>query len=182
MGGTGKRWQAGKAKLDRVMIELVTPYNWERHREVMHVIMTDPARYGQFGSWSHFPTEAPKDDWIESKFIAIVGEKAIGFGLITRERGLGDVATLQLGLRPEWRGKGYGATLGRLLTRYAFENLGMEKIEGSAFGSNPASVAMQAGGMTAEGVQRRHCKVRGQYVDRHLFGLTREEWLAQVAK
>lgn len=182
MGAAGKRLPAASSERERVTLDLVTPHNFDTYKLVAHLILSDPERYGQFGSWTNFAADAPKDDWQTSLFLAMIpGPRAIGFGVINRERGLGDVATLQLGLVPEFRGQGYGPVLGRLLTRYAFEHLGMEKVESTAYASNPASVAMQSGGMRVEGVLRKHCRVRGQYVDQHLFGLTREEWLAQIA-
>lgn len=166
---------------ERITLTLVTPHNADAYRAVRHEIMQDPERFGQFGAWTDFATDV-KDDWHHLHFLAVRAadpSAPIGFGVLTRQH-MNESASMQLGLLRAWRGKGYGAIVGRLLLRYGFESLGLHRMESTALGSNPASVKMQKGGMRIEGIERQAVRVRGEFVDRTTFALLRDEWLAQT--
>ena len=78
-----------------------------------------------------------------------------------------------------FHGKGYGTHAVRELTRYAFEQLKMEKLEASVFVGNTASRRIfEKNGFQLEGTIRKATKKRGVFLDDWIFGITREDYLA----
>ena len=163
---------------DRLTLELVTPHNLSEYTKLQHVIMSQPDRYASFGPWSDFEVKVDSD-WNYVRFlVSPAGGGVMGTAWIQRIH-LCEKAEIGFALLPEYRGKGLGKIVGRLLLRHCFDQLGCQKVESQALGCNPASVMMQKGGMRLEGTQTRSVKVAGVFYDRFWFGLTREEWIAR---
>ncbi|MDH4157448.1 MAG: GNAT family N-acetyltransferase [candidate division Zixibacteria bacterium] len=79
-------------------------------------------------------------------------------------------------LRPYWR-QGFGREAASLLLKYAFEDLGLVRLESGAHAGNTASVEFQKSlGCVQEGHQRKKLFLRGQYVDFLLFGMLKEDY------
>ena len=77
---------------------------------------------------------------------------------------------------PEHRGKGYGSTAVRLITKHAFENLGLMRIYLHVLTSNSAAIAAyEKCGFVTEGRLRRHAFKNGLFEDMFVMGLCREE-------
>ena len=73
-------------------------------------------------------------------------------------------------------GRGYGTEAVRLATRYAFERVGLHKLEATVFVGNDASRRIfEKNGFRLEGTIRRAARKRGRFVDEWLFGMLREE-------
>jgi ribosomal-protein-alanine N-acetyltransferase len=73
-------------------------------------------------------------------------------------------------------GLGYGTEAVRLATRYAFERLGLHKLEASVFVGNHASRRIfEKNGFRLEGTVRCAVRKRGGFVDEWLFGILRDE-------
>lgn len=73
-------------------------------------------------------------------------------------------------------GRGYGTEAVRLLSRYAFDELGLAKLEATVFVGNVASRRIfEKNGFVLEGTIRRAVRKRGRFVDEWLFGKLREE-------
>ncbi|MGZ3427570.1 MAG: GNAT family N-acetyltransferase [Polyangia bacterium] len=73
-------------------------------------------------------------------------------------------------------GRGYGTEAVRLAARYAFERVGLQKLEATVFVGNDASRRIfEKNGFQLEGTIRRAVRKRGRFVDEWLFGLLREE-------
>jgi RimJ/RimL family protein N-acetyltransferase len=102
---------------------------------------------------------------------ALVG--AIGLGLEP------DHARAQLGYwigRPYW-GNGYATEAAREVVRYAFEELGLERVYAFRFSTNPASGrVLEKIGMKHEGVRRAHSLKWGRRLDEDAYGILREEF------
>jgi RimJ/RimL family protein N-acetyltransferase len=82
-----------------------------------------------------------------------------------------------IGERQFW-GKGYGTEAKMLLLHYAFNTLNLRKICGTIYGFNKRSQAYNKKcGYKVEGVQRQQVFTNGEYHDRILVGVFREEWL-----
>lgn len=78
---------------------------------------------------------------------------------------------------PFW-GKGYASEAAGGMIRYAFEELGLNRVHAGFFVRNPASGrVMEKIGMTYEGTLRRHHKKWGEYVDVSIYGILRAEWI-----
>lgn len=83
-----------------------------------------------------------------------------------------------IGDKSEW-GKGYGSEVVRLRTRYAFMELGLEKVETEAFMENIGSRrCLEKAGYRQYGTARRHTFRHGRWHDMWLADLLRDEWLA----
>jgi [ribosomal protein S5]-alanine N-acetyltransferase len=83
-----------------------------------------------------------------------------------------------IGEAAEWR-KGCGTTAVMFCTRFAFEELGLEKVQADAFDENVASKRMlEKAGYRQYGLARRQDFRHGRWYDRWLCEILREEWLA----
>ena len=80
--------------------------------------------------------------------------------------------------KPHWN-QGFCTEAARALLRYAFENMGLERVHACHFARNPASGhVMENIGMRREGCRRQHVKKWGIPEDIVLYGLLRREWEA----
>ncbi|GAB4454401.1 MAG: GNAT family protein [Armatimonadaceae bacterium] len=88
------------------------------------------------------------------------------------------VTGIMIGAKEEW-GKGYAPEAQALRTRYAFEELGLEKLMTSAVVGNNRSIrALEKGGYKQCGLFRRHLYRGGKWHDMWHAELLREEWEA----
>jgi RimJ/RimL family protein N-acetyltransferase len=84
---------------------------------------------------------------------------------------------------PELRGQGYGFDTVMAMMRYAFDELGLERLDTDIIEFNAASLALYIGkcGWKEEGRRRRWHFRQGRYWDKILMGVTREDY-AQVVR
>jgi [ribosomal protein S5]-alanine N-acetyltransferase len=82
-----------------------------------------------------------------------------------------------IGEKAEWR-KGYASEAHRLRTRYAFEELGLEKLQSSAVVDNIGSIrALEKSGYQQWGIAKRHEFRNGHWRDMWFGEVLRDEWL-----
>lgn len=76
------------------------------------------------------------------------------------------------------RGKGYGVDTVMAVLRFAFEELGLERIDGSMIEYNEASLKMYIGkcGWKEEGRQRNWYFRKNRYWDRIIVGITKQDY------
>ena len=80
---------------------------------------------------------------------------------------------------PEARGVGANSAAVRLLLGWAFNDLGLERIEITTLPDNPAAVHLAGKlGFTYEGTLRQRNFERGRRVDLQMWSLLADEWLA----
>jgi RimJ/RimL family protein N-acetyltransferase len=83
-----------------------------------------------------------------------------------------------IGLR-EARGKGYGSEMVGLRTRYAFEDLGLQRLESETLAENIAMHrALQKSGYREIGRKRRFAYFGGQFHDMVIWEVLVEDWKA----
>jgi len=82
------------------------------------------------------------------------------------------------------RGKGYGADAVMATMRYAFDELHLERLDGSMIEYNTGSVAFYCGklGWKEEGRQRNWFFRRGRHWDRIVVGVTRADYASLVER
>ena len=86
-----------------------------------------------------------------------------------------------------WIGKlywnqSYGSEAAGAVLRYAFEQLGLNRVYAAHFRRNPASGRiMQKIGMTYEGRLRQHVKKWGSFEDMEYYGILKSEWYQSAA-
>ena len=118
-----------------------------------------------FRSW-----DAPGDGLTLVIADAATDEYAGAIVLFVSERtGVGELA---YGVGPDFRGRGMMTTAVRLVSRWAFDELGLQRLELRTHQDNAASqrVAEKAG-FTREGIERGSREVRGDRFDPVVFSL-----------
>ena len=77
----------------------------------------------------------------------------------------------------EYRRQGYGEDALRIILRYAFYELRLQKCEVACIEGNTGAIALyKKVGFQEEGMQRRHAYTNGRFYDWILLGLLREEF------
>ena len=110
---------------------------------------------------------------VEEKLIGTLGIHAIDWP--NRRAATGTL----LGEKSEWR-KGYASEAVRLRTRFAFIELGLEKLTTKVFLENTGSRrALEKAGYKQFGLTRRDEFRHGKWHDMWLAEVLREEWLAE---
>jgi len=103
-------------------------------------------------------------------------ELAGAIGLVPKEHNRGEIG-YWVGV-PFW-GRGYSTEATRAIIRYAFETIGMNRIEAMHFSRNPASGrVMQKAGMQHEGTHREAIFKWDEYIDTEMYAILRREWPA----
>jgi ribosomal-protein-alanine N-acetyltransferase len=101
----------------------------------------------------------------------------VGISGISKVHG---TATGGIWINERFHGNGYGKETFAEKIRFAFEDLGLRKLENGFFPGNEASKLMQEGfGYKIEGVRRKkyRCMGDGEVKDEVWTGLLREEWV-----
>ena len=89
---------------------------------------------------------------------------------------------ISLGERQDW-GKGFGTDAMRVLLRYAFTELNLQRVSLNVFEYNPRAVySYQKAGFTYEGRQRKFLNRAGRRWDLIFMSILRDEWLEGFAK
>jgi RimJ/RimL family protein N-acetyltransferase len=166
--------------VERVLLELVTPFNLDDYRKTWHALLNADDRFESFGAWTDFEVKV-KDDWNRLQFLIRLEARVDPIGVAWASRiHIAEVVEIGLGLEELWRDRRIGTYAARALIRYSFEKLGAHKVASFALSGNEASLRMHKGGMTREGVLRDAAKIGGRFVDKVWFGLLREEWEEQI--
>jgi RimJ/RimL family protein N-acetyltransferase len=77
----------------------------------------------------------------------------------------------------EYQNQGYGTEATRLMVRYGFEEMNLNRIGLSVFAENLAGIrAYEKAGFVREGCVRRAYYRNGSYHDELFYGLLRSEW------
>jgi RimJ/RimL family protein N-acetyltransferase len=133
------------------------------------------------------PTLAEENEWFERTAKSdrdvlwgiLIGDKHIGstgiHGIDWRNRKA--VTGNMIGDKSEW-GKGYGSEAVRLRTRYAFAEMGLEKLETEVFLENAGSRrCLEKAGYRQYGVARHDHWRHNKWHDMWLADVLRTEWL-----
>jgi RimJ/RimL family protein N-acetyltransferase len=81
-----------------------------------------------------------------------------------------------IGEREYW-GKGYGTEAVRTMLRYAFEELGLNRVELETYSFNPRAIrCYEKAGFKREGVRRQALYRNGKFHDVILMGILRDEF------
>jgi RimJ/RimL family protein N-acetyltransferase len=86
-------------------------------------------------------------------------------------------AHVGVSLRPAFRGCGLGTDTVRVLCRYAFAILGLQRLQVETLSSNAAMIATATqAGFVPEGTLRQSAWVDGQFADEVILGLLARDW------
>jgi len=147
--------------------------------------MADPEVTRWLGM-THAPTVEMEHEWYER---VSKGEKDFVWGIFIGDKHIGSTGVHQIdwknrngitgnliGDKTEW-GKGYGSEVVALRTRFAFEELGLEKLKTEVIGTNIASRrALEKSGYKTMGIARKELWRHGAWQVVWHAELLREEW------
>ena len=103
--------------------------------------------------------------------------------------GLGDIRWTDRSARygifigePDHRRKGHGTEVTRLVVKYAFETLNLNRVELGVLDFNDGAIrAYEKAGFVREGVQREYCFRDGAYHDHIMYSILAREYFADQA-
>jgi RimJ/RimL family protein N-acetyltransferase len=150
----------------------------------------DPELWRQLGGW-HFPVSRVST---QAWFDKLQNDTSnLRLAVTTTEHGVVGLANLldldwknrhafhgMLLGNPAARGKGIGFDAVMAIMRYGFDELGLNRLDGSMIEYNAASLRLYCGrcGWKEEGRQRGWYYREGRYWDKIMVGITREDYLA----
>ena len=157
--------------------------------ELLHKWENDPETQDAIGE-SHFPSsmdfhlqwfENLKNDKLNQRFVVEVN----GYGII----GLSSIVQIDWRNRHAWHGlvigdskyrkKGYGVYAIMATMKYVFEELNLERLNGSMIEYNHLSISTYCGkrlGWKKEGVRHKYFYRKGQYWNQILVGITKDDY------
>lgn len=105
----------------------------------------------------------------EDTFIGVIALENINFECQNSEIGYWIVKDF-------WK-KGYASEACKLIIEYAFKELGLNRLYANLQKENTASLALLTSlGFQVEGLLRKHVMNKGEFVDRYICGLLRDDW------
>lgn len=159
---------------------------------LLHKWANEPEIQNWLGGW-HFPTNLEdQKKWFENLSVSSLNQK---YSIEVANLGLIGTANL---VNIDWknknafhgmmlgdkdiRGKGFGLDTVMAVMRYAFEELGLERIDGSMIEYNAASLKLYINkcGWKEEGRQRNWYYRKNRYWDRIMVGVTRDDYFILV--
>jgi RimJ/RimL family protein N-acetyltransferase len=154
----------------------------------------DPEIQYWLGGW-HFPTNINDiQKWHSSFSVSSLNQR---FSIYTDDLGLIGTANLvdidwknrngfhgMLLGNKEIRGKGFAVDTVMAVMKYAFEELGLNRLDGSIIEYNVASLKMyiEKCGWKKEGRQEKWYFRKNQYWDRIMVGITKEDYFELIKK
>ncbi len=161
---------------------------------LLHRWSNDPEICPLLGGW-HFPSSMQDQrKWFESMHLRSDDQR---FAIEAPDVGLIGMANLvninwkdrnafhgmMLGDK-EIRGKGYGVDSIMTISKYAFEELGLERLDGSMIEYNEASLRVYLGkcGWVEEGRKRNYYFRKNRYWDMIIVGITRQDYFDLIAR
>ncbi len=157
---------------------------WTRDSEYWRLTEMDPScpfSAKAVKDWLEKHREESQQNNFEFSIRTVQGDRLIGdVGLDGVLWNHGDFFVgIGIGEREFW-GKGYGTDAMRLILRYAFEELNLQRVSLNVFEYNPRAIrSYEKLGFIHEGRSRGVLRRDGRRYDLIYMGILRDEWLAQ---
>lgn len=155
---------------------------WQRDSEFIRLADSDPVHFSsekKIKEWFEKQTEkGPQPERYPFSIRTLAEDKLIGFfgmyvDLIHSEARVG----IGIGERDFWS-KGYGTDIMNVCLRYAFLELGVQRVSLEVYEYNPRAVrSYEKAGFRLEGRTRKDVLREGKRSDTLWMGILREEWL-----
>lgn len=161
--------------------------------EMVRGMFNDPEIEDLVVGWAFPVSQYAQEKWLESHYS---DQKNFRFVIETAEDGPIGIATLTdidwknrratHGIKlssKERRTKGIGTDTVMAIMRYAFDELGLHRLDGSWFDTNVASKGLyKKCGWVEEGVKREYIYKKGQFRDLTVVGILASEYYSLVEK
>lgn len=154
----------------------------------MRNIVNDPEVESLVGGWSFPVSKTQQMLWYDS---IIKDKNNLRFAIDTKEDGFIGMADLRdidwknrcafHGIKignKDYRGKGYGTDTVMAIMRYAFEELQLNRLDGSIISYNDGSKKLYCDkcGWKIEGIRRKYIFRNNSYFDQYIVGILRDEY------
>ncbi|MAB58282.1 MAG: GNAT family N-acetyltransferase [Aequorivita sp.] len=155
---------------------------------LLHKWSNDPEINYMLGGW-HFPSSlTDQEKWYNSLALSSLNQR---FAIHTSDLGLIGMANLveinwkdrnafhgMLLGEKDLRGKGYGVDTIMAISRYAFEELGLMRLDSTIISNNEASIAVYTKrcGWQIEGVKKNAYFRRNKWWNQLVIGITRDDY------
>jgi RimJ/RimL family protein N-acetyltransferase len=161
---------------------------------VLHKWANDPEINAMIGGW-HFPSSInDQQKWFETLNLNSLNQR---YAIEVADAGLIGTANLvdinwkdknahhgiAIGDR-DARGKGYAVDTIMAIMRFAFEELGLNRLDTTIIEYNASSIGVYTKkcGWAIEGTQKKWYFRKNQYWDRHIVGITGEQYFDLINK
>jgi len=140
---------------------------------------------------SHEISEAEHNNWLGSLdgnpkqevFVVMLEDEPVGVVSLNAINETNKTADWAFYIDGQFQGKGLGSLIEFKLLDYAFNNVGLEKLNCEVLESNPLVIKMhQKFGFSIEGIRRKNIAKDELRLDVVLLGITQEEWAVQRPK
>lgn len=162
--------------------------------ELLQKWSNDPEINYMLGGW-HFPSsKRDQDKWFEGLSLMSNNQR---FAIDTEDMGLIGMANLVeinwkdkraftgmlLGDK-ETRGKGYGLDTIMAINKFAFEELGLQRLDSTIISYNEPSIGAytKKGGWVIEGVKKNAYFRKNKWWDEIIIGITREDYFKWIER
>jgi RimJ/RimL family protein N-acetyltransferase len=157
---------------------------WNRNSEYRRLMDTEPPQMWSAKSiqeWLEKDMEKEAPDQCFFTIHTLEGDRLIGFIALSSIRWSQGEAWVGVGIgETEYWGRGYGTDAMRLALRYAFMELGLERVSLDVFLSNERAIrSYEKAGFRREGIERQKTHRDGKTEDVLYMGILRQEWLVQ---
>lgn len=155
--------------------------------DIMQVWANDPSIQYMLGGW-HFPTNRnDQEKWYQNlscnsmhqRFLVIDKDSnKIGMANLVNINFKDGNAELGLLLDPKYQGKGFGKYIVNALTKYAFEELRLNRLETSIIATNKPSLSLFLNkcNWKQEGILRKWYFRKGEYIDKMMLSILVNEY------
>ncbi len=161
--------------------------------EYLHKWANDPATQDGIGEL-HFPSSRDfHDSWFQNLKSDILNQRFVVEVPGSQVIGLSSLVGIDWRNRHAWhglvigdsshRGKGYGIDAIMATMRYAFDELNLERLDGSMIEYNIQSLSTYCGkklGWKEEGRKRNYFYRKGRFWDQIIVGITRDDYRALI--
>jgi ribosomal-protein-alanine N-acetyltransferase len=114
-------------------------------------------------------------------FDALDGALLGGVTLSNIRRGVAQTGTVGYWIGRPYAGRGHGAAAVEAVCDFAFDRLGLHRLEAACLPDNHASRrVLEKTGFRHEGLARAYLRINGVWADHLLFGLLDRDWRAQT--
>ncbi|AQP53614.1 hypothetical protein CBF34_00700 [Vagococcus penaei] len=157
---------------------------WQWDTDFMNGISADVFHPFQAEDWAKMFAESDSNEAFYFTIRQVATDQVIGFVSLTEVLFKNRRAELGIGiLNPEYRGKGYGDEAVRLILRYAFDHLGLHKVNLSVHAYNVGAIHLyEKIGFLREGVNREAIYRDGQWFDQYDYGFLQNEYRERLDK
>lgn len=156
---------------------------WSHDADYLRSVDTDYARPRPPAAFAQQEGAGAGANAVEFRLRTLADDRLIGFVALHSIEWNNRAGLLSIGIgEAEYRGKGYGRDALRLILRYAFDELNLERVGLDVISDNVAALrAYERAGFRREGAMRHSVLRDGVWHDRIIMGLLRDEWSRQAA-